>query len=125
MAFLSLDPSETQLQLFHHGVVLGGSWSSPSKQLVSVLGLDSSAKPVQIIYKSVKDIKQKFFSYQDFAIGLESSEKFENMKNIKTEFHYKNIIAITKILTKVFIKLLSTDPYSIAKAFFEQLKNFQ
>jgi hypothetical protein len=122
IAILSLEPSKTQLQLFHHGVVLGESWSSPNKQLVSVLGLDSSTKPVQIISKSVRDVKQKTFSFQEFDTSLESSQKFENMKNVKSEFDYKNVIPIPNTLMKFFINFESTDPYSVAKAFFEQMK---
>jgi len=123
IAFLSLDPSETQLQLFHHGTILGGSWSSPSKQLVSVLGIDNAAKPIQIVIKSVKDVKQKSFSFQDFESNIGSNEKFENMKNAQVKFSYKNINPIPNILTKVFISLESTDPYSVAKAFFNQMKD--
>jgi hypothetical protein len=36
ITFLSLDPSETQLQLFHHGSVVGGTWTSPSHLIVAV-----------------------------------------------------------------------------------------
>lgn len=93
------------------------------KQLVSVLGIDGSAKPVQIIYKSVKDMKQKSFPFQEFDTSIELIEIFENMKNVKTEFHYNNIIPIPNILTKVFISLRLTGPYFVAKAFFEQIKD--
>jgi hypothetical protein len=40
LAFLFLDPSETHLQLLHHGTVLGGTWNAPSKQDISILGKD-------------------------------------------------------------------------------------
>jgi hypothetical protein len=29
IAFISLYPSETEIQLFHHGITLGGLWNSP------------------------------------------------------------------------------------------------
>jgi hypothetical protein len=48
IAFLFLDPSETHLQLIHHGTDLGRNWSTPSKQAVAILGIDNNAKPVQI-----------------------------------------------------------------------------
>ncbi len=54
ISFLSLDPSKSQLQLFHHGTIIGGLWSSPTKHLVSVLALDQSAKPIQIVEKSIR-----------------------------------------------------------------------
>jgi hypothetical protein len=49
IAFLFLDPSETHLQLLHHGIVFGGNWTNPSNQAVAILGTDESAKPIQII----------------------------------------------------------------------------
>jgi hypothetical protein len=61
ISFLSLDQSETQLKLFHSGTIIGGSWSSPSKILASVLGFDNSTKPILILEKSIKDVKQKSF----------------------------------------------------------------
>jgi hypothetical protein len=42
VAFLSLDPLESYLQLFHHGAIIGGSWGSPSKIWVSILGFDDT-----------------------------------------------------------------------------------
>jgi hypothetical protein len=59
ISFLFLDPSETHLQVLHHGHVLGGNWSSPTKKLVAILGTDSDAKPVQIITKSVKKTSRR------------------------------------------------------------------
>jgi hypothetical protein len=49
IAFLSLDPLETQLQLFHHGSIIGGTWTSPSHLVVAFLGVDHTAKPIQIV----------------------------------------------------------------------------
>jgi hypothetical protein len=49
VSFISLDPSKLQIQLFHHGTILGGSWSSPSKQFITLLGTDIDAKPIQLI----------------------------------------------------------------------------
>jgi hypothetical protein len=89
ISFLSLDPSETQPQLFHHGTIIGGSWSSPSKHLVSILGFDNSAKPIQIVQKSIKDVKHKSFSAEEFAAGLDSHDKFENFKNPRPTYTIK------------------------------------
>jgi hypothetical protein len=110
VSFLSLDPSESQLQLFHNGTIIGGSWSSPMKQLVAVLGFDHTAKPIQIVQKSIKDVRQKSFLIEDFAAGLESNEEFENMRHPRAEFYYKNIIPIPNLLTKTFMDLPSTNP---------------
>jgi hypothetical protein len=48
VSFLSLDPSESQLQLFHNGTIIGGSWSSPMKPLVAVLGFNHTANPSRL-----------------------------------------------------------------------------
>jgi hypothetical protein len=79
IAFLALDPSETQLQLFHHSKVFGGSWSHPSHRLAAILGFDQNAHPIQIVQQLVKDIKAKSFAMMDFAANLESSELFATM----------------------------------------------
>jgi hypothetical protein len=112
------------LQLFHHSAVLGGSWISPSKQLVAILGFDIDAKPIQIVEKSIKDVKAKSYSCEEFASGLENSESFEQLKNPKVEFHYKNIIPIPHLLTKTFMDLSDTDTFTVAKAFFEQMYHY-
>jgi hypothetical protein len=51
VTLLSLDPTESHLQLFHHPQIVGGSWTSPDKKLVAILGFDSDAKPVQLVSK--------------------------------------------------------------------------
>lgn len=79
---------------------------------------------MQIVGKSVKDIKQKSFSYQDFADNLDSREKFEHLKSPKVEFHYKSIIPIPSFKIKAFINLLSFNPYLVAKAFFDEMHEF-
>jgi hypothetical protein len=107
--------------LFHHGTIVGGSWDSPSKQLVSILKFNNDAKPIQLIQKSVKDVKVKSHSFEEFASSIENCASFENMKNPKLDFPYKNILPIPNLLTKTFMNLPSTDPYTVAKGFFEQM----
>jgi len=58
IAFISFDPTESSIQLFHHCHIKGGSWASPYKSLISILGVDDSAGPIQIITKSVKTVKK-------------------------------------------------------------------
>jgi hypothetical protein len=84
--------------LFHHGTIVGGSWDSPSKQLVSILKFDNDAKPIQLIQKSVKDVKVKSHSFEEFASSIENCASFENMKNPKLDFPYKNILPIPNLL---------------------------
>jgi hypothetical protein len=116
-----LDPSESFLKLFHQGVVFGGSWSSPPKRLVSIVGFDDLAKPIEIVIKLIKDVKQKSITMEELAVRLESLENFKNLRNAKSDFYYKNIIPIPILLTRTFINLPFTDPYLVAKAFFEQI----
>jgi hypothetical protein len=124
IAFLSLDPSETQLQLFHHSSVLGGTWTCPTYRLVAVLGFDHSACPIQIAQKSVKDIKTKSHTMTEFATALETSELFENMKAPKLEFQFKNIIPIPVLLVQTFMSLNNTSLYSVARAFLDAMFEF-
>jgi hypothetical protein len=112
------------MQLFHHGAVIGGSWNSPSKQIVSVLGFDTEAKPIQIVQKSIKDIKAKSHSVEEFATGLQTPDSFEQLRNPKIELHYNNIVPIPHLLTKIFMELSNTDPYTVANAFFNQMYHY-
>jgi hypothetical protein len=124
IAFLFLDPSEAHLQLIHHVTILGGNWNNPSKQAVAILGMDDNAKPVQIIQKSIKNIKEKPFSFEEIASTLDDEDSFTALKNPKVEFLFKNNIAIPHFLTKAFIKLESTDPFSVAKTFISAIMDF-
>jgi hypothetical protein len=92
VSFLSLDPSESQIQLFHHGLILGGSWSAPSKQLIMLVGTEIESKPVQLVQRSIQDITTKSFSIEDFAMSLEGYfRKSENSQVIiPLQKHYSN-----------------------------------
>jgi hypothetical protein len=124
VTLLSLDPTETHLQLFHHPKIIGGSWTSPETKLVAVLGFDSDAKPIQVVQKSVKDFKFKSFSAEEFAEAIEDTESLMNLKNPKQELAYKNIIALPHLLTEVFMSLESTDPISVATAFLQAMYDY-
>jgi hypothetical protein len=124
ISFLLLDPSESHLQLFHHCTTIGGSWDSPSQNLVCILDFDITAKPIQLIQKSIKDVRHKTYSFEVFATSLESSTHYEALTKPTSIFHYKNIIPIPHLLTKTFMNLPSTDPYTVARAFFEQMYDY-
>jgi hypothetical protein len=121
VSFLFLDPTETHLQLLHHGNVLGGNWSTLTKKLVAVLGVESDAKPVQIIQKLVKNIREKSFDWPAFEDSLTDLDSFKKMANPTEEFEFKNIIPIPNFLTKIFIQLSDTDPFDVAKAFLNSI----
>jgi hypothetical protein len=36
------------MQLFHHGTIIGGSWSNPEKHHIAILASDTNAKSIQI-----------------------------------------------------------------------------
>jgi len=103
--------------------VLGGSWSNPNKVFVGILGSDKSAKPIQLISKSIKVNKSKTFSIAEL-IGDEEMEKFSDSKQAKNEFQFRNIIPIPHILTKAYLALKEVDPHSVAQAFFEAMLEF-
>jgi len=122
ISFISLDPSESSIQLFHHCHVIGGSWASPSKSLVCILGVDDSARPIQVISKSVKIVKAKTVSFSELVEDEHSIKNMDELKNKKMEFHWKNIIPIPHFLTKAFLALEKFDPQSVAQAFYVALK---
>ena len=59
IGFLSLDASEENLQLFHHPTILGSSWMDEELKLVALFGLSNKATPIQVVPKSLKEIKVK------------------------------------------------------------------
>jgi hypothetical protein len=59
ISFISFDPSRTEIQLFHHNQIVGGNWENPNKIMASIRGFDNSARPVQIIMKSIKTVREK------------------------------------------------------------------
>jgi hypothetical protein len=120
ISFLILDPSETQIQLLHHGQDFGGNWNSPTKKLVAILGTDLEAKPVQIIQKSIKNIKEKSFEFDEFLMTKDDQEKFKTMDTPSSDYQLKNILPISNALTKIFVQRNSTSPFEVAKAFIEK-----
>jgi hypothetical protein len=120
VSFLILDSTETHLQILHHGHVLGGNWNYPTKKLVAVLGCDSEAKPVQIVQKSIKNMKEKSFPFSDLRANIDNEDQFAQLDVPKVDFLFKNIIPIPNFLTKIFFQLDSTTPISVAKAFIER-----
>jgi hypothetical protein len=121
MAFISLDPSETEIQLFHHGTILGGSWTCPDKHFITILHSDDESKPVQILPKYIKDIKHKSHSPDEFALGMSDSDAFRSLRSPKQDFNYKNIIPIPTLLIKAFLDAPLKDPVSIGMKFFETM----
>jgi len=117
VSFLILDPTETQIQLLHHGHVLSGNWSNPTKKLIAILGTDSETKPVEISQKSIKNVKDKTFGFNNLLRSIDEKKDFTNMANADMDYLYKNILPISSSLTKAFIKLDSSSPYEVAKAF--------
>jgi hypothetical protein len=124
VALLSLDSSEEKLQLFHHPKVFGDSWSSSEKQLVAILGTDTSAIPVEVVSKLVKDVKLKSHSIEDFALVIDDVNSLATLVNPKTNFHYKNLVPIPNLLIKTFIQLQKKDPLSVTSAFFMAMLQF-
>jgi hypothetical protein len=53
-----------------------------------------------------------------------SIKNLEDAKNKKSEFHWKNIMAIPHFLTKAYLSLEKLDPKSVAEAFYVAMKEF-
>jgi hypothetical protein len=94
VSFLILDPTESHLQILHHGNFLGGNWSSPTKKLVAVLGINSEAQPVQIVQKTVKNIKEKSYGFAEFSASVEKENDFIGLDSPDLDFTFKNILPI-------------------------------
>jgi hypothetical protein len=124
IAFIALDPSESSIQLFHHCHVFGGSWSSPTKSFVGILGADESARPVQIVTKSVKTAKTKTIAFDEIVFDELAIKNLEDPKHKKVEIQVRNIMPIPHILTKAYLSLEKVDPHSVAQAFYVAMKEF-
>ncbi len=94
---------------------------SPTKKLVAILGLDSDAKPVQLVSKSIKNIKEKTFELEELQESIEEEDQFTTLNNPKVPFQFKSIVPIPNLLIKVFAQLESTSPYEVAQAFLAKM----
>jgi hypothetical protein len=124
VTLLALDASEGLLQIFHHPTVLGGNWIKKSEKIVAVLGFQDDASQVKLIEKSIKESKGKTPSLEKFSECMGDDNPFRNLKNLKTDYHYLNVIPLPHLLTKTFLTLKSTDPISVAIAFFHAMHDF-
>lgn len=81
--FLPWHPiSKGNLQLFHHPTELGGNWLDKSKKVVAVLGFNKDASPVQIIKKSIKEIKGKTPSLPKLAESIDDKLQLNQLYKI-------------------------------------------
>jgi hypothetical protein len=133
ISLIYFDPSELEIQLFHHNQIVGGSWENPKKVLASIRGFDNSTCPVQIVLKSIKIIKKKTPSFAPvlnpvLVQNQHNNNPLENLDTSKSakkiEFYQRNIIPIPHLLTKEFLNLSKFDPLSIAQAFYETMQEF-
>jgi hypothetical protein len=76
------------------------------------------------VSKSIKKFKYKSFSADEFAAAVEDLETLKKLKNARQEILYKNIVAIPHLLTQVFLSLESTDPLTVAMAFFKAMHKY-
>jgi hypothetical protein len=121
VAFISLDPSETEIQLFHHGTTLGGSWTNPEKQFITILHSPEDSKPIQVLPKFIKGVKAKSHSIEELASSMTDRDSFLALTNPKTDFIYKNIVPIPTLLINAFLESEAKDPVSIGMNFFEKM----
>jgi hypothetical protein len=71
-----------------------------------------------------KNIKEKSFSFDDFTDSFKDVETLTALENLKLEFIHKNIIHLPNFLTKTFIQLETTDPFTVDKAFLNTIIDF-
>lgn len=121
VCFLALDPSKSKLQLFHHPKVIGGSWKEPNKRMIAFIDFDFDANPVEIVQKSIKEVKGKSHSTHEFNLGCDDPGDFQKLRNPKLDYHSKNIVPLPSMLVKTFLELTSTTPTDVAIAFVDFL----
>ena len=103
ITFISLRASEEKLQLFHHVSILGGSWTDEKEILVGVLGAGNDIVPIQIISNSIKEVKGKSFTFEQFADRLKLKDPLDHDRTAKSAFHNYNILPIPALLTQVVL----------------------
>ncbi len=86
-------------------------------KFVTILGIEDDAIPIQVSTKSIRDIKTKVFSLEQFEMASFDFDSLSNVKSPKDEFACQNMIPLPLLLTKVFLSQTETDPVSIAMAF--------
>jgi len=123
ICLLFLDSSKTKLQLFHHSTTIGGSWDNPNKKFITFVDFDFNANPVLVVSKLIKEVKMKSHSYHEFALCCDSTDDFNQLRNPKEYFHFKNIVPLPTILVKTFLELPSTEPDQVAIAFYKTIFN--
>jgi len=94
------------------------------KRLVVVLGMDPQAKPIQIVEKSIRNVKEKSYSIGEFAASLEDESLFMTMKNLKIDFAHKNTVAIPNFLTKAFVSLNNMTHFCVLESFVKPMFSF-
>jgi hypothetical protein len=124
IAFISLDASEEKIQLFHHVSVLGGSWTEEKEKLVGILGTGEDVTPIQIMQKSIKEVKGKSYNFDQLAERLQSKDPLDHDRSAKATFHYPNLLPIPALLMQVFLGLEETDPFNVATAFMQAMYQF-
>lgn len=93
------------------------------QKLVALIGLSNKATLIQIVPKSLKEVKVKGPMPQDNITTLSTDQPFENLKGSATTFHSKNMIPIPDLLLKTFITFNQTDSKSVAQVFYEAMLN--
>jgi len=100
ITLLALDASKGNLQLFHHSTILGGNWANKTEKIVAIQGFENDASPIKLIDKLIKESKGKTSSISKFGETMGDESKLRNLKNLKTDFHYMNIIPYDDKITK-------------------------
>jgi len=128
ISLISFDPSESEIQLFHHNQIIGRSWDNPKKYFTSIRGSDNSARPIQIVLKSIKVVKTKTPALAEKMVSENMDNPLEKMddskKSKKIDYFQRNILPIPHVLTKAFLNLSEFDPLSVAQAFYTAMQEF-
>jgi hypothetical protein len=94
------------------------------KMLVGILGSSSNLVPIEIMSNSIKEVKEKSFTFSQIADCLKRKDSLNHNRAAKSDFNNYFILPIAALLTKVFLELEETDPFSVATAFFQAMYQF-
>jgi hypothetical protein len=92
--------------------------------LVGILGTGEDVTPIQIMQKSIKEVKGKSYNFDQLAERLQSKDPLDHDRSAKAALHYPNLLPIPALLTQVFLGLEETDPFSVATAFMQAMYEF-
>ena len=123
---LSVAPNGWVLQVFHRANLVGGTYARTVKILVTIIGFDCHATPVEFeIDNSIVDVDEQVPSWDLLSDPtIDNIAKFKGL-NVMESFDLQNMVGIpNNVLTRTFLNAQSKDPISIGFLFHAAMLDF-